>query len=37
MLLQKHLIEVMLICQDITKDATVELKWEKVVANLTLK
>ena len=27
-LLQKHLIEFKLICQDITKDATVQVKWE---------
>ena len=27
--IHKHLIEFKLICQDITKDATVHLKWEK--------
>ena len=33
MLLQKHLIEFNLICQDITKDATVQLKWENVCSS----
>ena len=27
--IHKHLIEFKLICQDITKDATLHLKWEK--------
>ena len=30
MLPQKHLIEVNLICQDITIDATVQFKWENI-------
>ena len=33
MLLQKHLIEFNLICQDITKDATVQLKWKNTCSS----
>ena len=36
-LLQKHLIEFKLICQDITKDATVQLKWENICRNYELR
>ena len=36
-LLQKHLIEFKLICQDITKDATVQLKWENICSNSELR
>ena len=37
MLLQKHLIEFNLICQDITKDATVQLKWENICSSSELR
>ena len=37
MLLQKHLIEFKLICQDITKDATVQLKWEKICSSSEIR
>ena len=37
MLLQTHLIEFKLICQDITKDATVQLKWENICRNYELE
>ena len=37
MLLQKHLIEFNLICQDTTKDATVQLKWENICSSSELR
>ena len=37
MLLQKHLIEFKLICQDITKDATVQLKWENICSSSEIR
>ena len=37
MLLQKHLIEFNLICQDITKGATVQLKWENTCSSSELR
>ena len=37
MLLQKHLLEFNLICQDITKDATVQLKWENICSSSGLR
>ena len=36
-LLQKHLIEFNLICQDTTKDATVQLKWENICRSSELR
>ena len=37
MLLQKHLIEFNLICQDTTKDVTVQLKWENICSSSELR
>ena len=37
MLLQKHLIEFNLICQDTTKDATVQLKQENICSSSELR
>ena len=37
MLLQKYLIEFKLICQDITKDAAVQLKWENICSSSEIK
>ena len=37
MLLQKHLIEFKLIYQDITKGATVQLKWENICSSSELR
>ena len=36
-LLQKHLIEFKLICQDITKDATVQVKWENICSSSEIR
>ena len=37
MLLQKHFIEFNLICQDTTKDATAQLKWENICSSSKLR